>query len=118
MLIKTIPEICEACDSVVEANKIRLLMIQKNINNLETVDNLFISLENAIAIRDMQTVADIVRNQLFFEEIVGGVDKALRKYYRKAEDKEIYMQQLKKAYIIHGVKGMQWAWTTLLKKRW
>lgn len=117
MLIKAIPEINENCTSVIESNKMRCMKIQDNLKDLNLVDNIFSCLQNAIESEDELDIVHIISNKLFFEQAVEGLEELIIATYKQHGDKYNLMQQLKKSYVIRGVKGVQFAWMPILIKR-
>ena len=116
MIIKAIDEIATSGASAIESNKIRMKNIQKNIYNLTLVDKLFFELEKAILKRDMVEVENIICKKLFFEIPCLGLSSKIIEVYENHANKKYFIDELKKSYIIRGVKGMLFTWMPILNR--
>ena len=116
MIIKAIDEIATSGASAIESNKIRMKNIQKNIYNLTLVDKLFFELEKAILKRDMVEVENIICKKLFFEIHCLGLGSKIIEVYENHANKKYFIDELKKSYIIRGVKGMLFTWMPILNR--
>ena len=54
---------------------------------------------------------------MFFEEIFEGYEKEIIKAYESQADKEQFLRDLKKSYIMRGVKGFQFAWMPIILRK-
>ena len=116
MIIKAISEIATDGASIIEINKVRMKKIQENLYNFSTVDKLFIDLEKSILKRDVVEIEKIIYEKLFFEiPCIGAATKIIDVYENHA-NKKYFIDELKKSYLIRGVKGMQFAWIPILNR--
>lgn len=116
MVIQTLREIVKGSDSIIEANKIRMANIKKNIEYIATVDELIDELEKAILTSNIEEIGNIISYKLFYEEIILGIENALVESYNRQANKKCFMDELKKSYILRGVKGVQFAWIPIIRK--
>ena len=117
MIIRTIEEINIQCENVIEANKLRMNKIQDNLINLASVETMFIDLEKAILKKDFKKINNIISKKLFFEMVVIGLDNELIRAYERQINKKYFMDELRKSYIIRGVKGIQFAWMPIILRK-
>lgn len=117
MTIKTIDEISIQCENVIEANKLRMKSIQNNIKDLDMIEIIFLSLEKAISRRDIESINNIISKRLFFEKVCTGFENELINSYEKQENKKYFMDELRKSYVIRGVKGLQFAWMPIILRK-
>lgn len=117
MVIKTIEKINNKCVGVIEANKLRMKMIQDNIKDLNLIDSLFSSLEEAILKKSIKEINAIISMKLFFEEICEGIEHEIINAYERQTNKQKFIDELKKSYIIRGVKGIQFSWMPIILRR-
>ena len=89
MVIKTIEKINNKCVGVIEANKLRMKMIQDNIKDLNLIDSLFSSLEEAILKKSIKEINAIISMKLFFEEICEGLEHEIINAYERQTNKQI-----------------------------
>lgn len=117
MIIKTIDEINIQCENVIEANKLRMNKIQDNLMNLASVETMFIDLEKAILKKDFKEINNIISKKLFFEMVIIGFENELINSYEKQINKKFFMDELRKSYILRGVKGLQFAWMPIILRK-
>ena len=117
MIIKTIDEINIQCENVIEANKLRMNKIQDNLMNLASVETMFIDLEKAILKKDFKEINNIISKKLFFEMVIIGFENELISSYEKQINKKFFMDELRKSYILRGVKGLQFAWMPIILRK-
>ena len=117
MIIKTIDEINIQCENVIEANKLRMNKIQDNLINLASVETMFIDLEKAILKKDFKKINNIISKKLFFEMVVIWLDNELISAYERQINKKFFMDELRKSYIIRGIKGIQFAWMPIILRK-
>ena len=116
MIIKAIDDIIVDGASIIEINKIRMKNIQNNIYNLDLVDKLFLDLEKSIIKKDVVKVEDIVSKKLFFETPCKGLGDRMINTYNTYDNKNCFLDELKKSYIRHGIKGIMFAWMPILNR--
>lgn len=116
MIIKPIEKIVIPGASVIEINKIRMKNIQKNILDFKLIDELFLDLEKAILKRDLVKINEIVGEKLFYEIPCKGLDTKIIEAYENHTNKKYLIDELKKSYIVRGVKGIQFAWIPILNR--
>ena len=117
MLIKPIEKLYVPGGNIIETNKLRMKSIQKNISSMMTIEDLFYRLQEAIIEKDIIAINVIVSENMFFEEIFEGYEKEIIKAYESQTDKEKFFRDLKKSYMIRGVKGFQFAWMPIILRR-
>ena len=116
VVIKVIDEISNKKGiGIIEANKIRMKKIQDNIKDFNLVDNLFVDLEVSILKGDIDGLKNVISKKLYFEEI-DGLEFNLINSYKKQRDKKMFIEALKKSYMIRGVKGVHFAWMPIILK--
>lgn len=116
MIIKPIDDIVTPGANIIEINKLRMKNIQENIYDLVLIDKLFLSLEKAILERDVYKINEIVSRKLFFEVPCKGIETKIIDSYKKHTNKKYFIDELKKSYIVRGVKGIQFAWIPILNR--
>ena len=116
MIIKVIDDIIVEEANVVEVNKIRMRNIQSNICNLALVDNLFLDLEKFILIKDVAAIEEIISKKLFFEIPCKRLGLKIINVYEKYDNKKYFLDELKKSYLMRGVKGIMFAWMPILNR--
>jgi hypothetical protein len=117
MIIKATDKIVIPGASIIEINKIRMKNIQNNIYDLSLVDKLFSSLEKAILKRDIAELEKIIGEQLFFEVPCNNLGSKMIDVYDEHVNKKYFIDELKKSYMIRGVKGIQFTWMPILNRR-
>ena len=117
MIIKATDKIVTPGASVIEINKVRMKNIQNNIYDLSLVDKLFSSLEKAILKRDIAELEKIIAEQLFFEVPCNGLSSKIIDVYDEHVNKKYFIDELKKSYMVRGVKGIQFTWMPILNRR-
>ena len=116
MIIKPIDEIVTPGASIVEINKIRMKKIQDNAYDFVLIDELFFNLEKALLKRDLDKVEEIISKKLFFEVPCVGLAYKMIKAYENHTNKKYFIDELKKSYLIRGIKGVQFAWIPILNR--
>lgn len=116
MIIKSINEIITPGASVIEINKLRMKNIQDNIYDFVLIDKLFLDLEKAILKRDVPEIEEIVGKKLFFEIPCAGLSSKMIDVYEEHTNKKYFIDELKKSYIVRGIKGIQFAWIPILNR--
>ena len=116
MIIKVIDEIAASGENVIEINKIRMKKIQDNLYDLTLVDNLFLELEKSILKRDIAEIENVICKKLFFEMPCIGISSKIIDVYEGHANKKYFIDELKKSYIIRGVKGMLFTWMPILNR--
>ncbi|MBQ9014018.1 MAG: hypothetical protein IJ094_10800 [Bacilli bacterium] len=116
MVIKTTEIINSKGLSIIESNKLRMNMIKDNLNDLIKLENVFLELEKAILTRDKQEIKNIVSDNLYYEILCEGFEDKIIDTYEKQNNKKHFIDELRRSYIIRGVKGIQFSWTPILNK--
>lgn len=116
MIIKAIEKISNG-RGVIEANKLRMRSIQKNINDMMVIEDLFCELEKSIMEKNVTAINEIVSENMFFEEIFQGYEIEIIKAYENQANKEHFFRDLKKSYMIRGMKGFQFAWMPIILRK-
>jgi hypothetical protein len=117
MFIKPLEKFYIPGGNIIESNKLRMRNIQKNISNMMIIEDLFYRLKEAIIAKDIVAISVIVSENMFFEEIFEGYEKEIIKAYESQADKEQFLRDLKKSYIMRGVKGFQFAWMPIILRK-
>ena len=73
--------------------------------------------EKAILKKDFKKINNIISKKLFFEMVVIGLDNELISAYERQINKKYFMDELRKSYIIRGVKGIQFAWMPIILRK-
>ena len=116
MIIKTTEKISSKGLNMIEANKLRMNMIKENLNDLIKLENVFLDLEKAILTKDKAEIKNIVSDNLYYEVLCVGFENKLIAAYEKQNNKKYFIDELRKSYIIRGVKGIQFSWMPILNK--
>ena len=117
MLIKPIEKLYVPGGNIIETNKLRMKSIQNNINDMSLVEYLFTNLEKAILERDIIEIDNIVSKQLFFEILCDGFENKIIESYEQQINKKYFIGELRKSYVIRGVKGIQFAWMPIILRK-
>lgn len=116
MIIKAIDNIVTDGVSIIEINKTRMKYIQNTIYDLSLVDNLFLDLEKFILVKDVAAIEEIISKKLFFEIPCKGLGLKIINVYEKYDNKKYFLDELKKSYLMRGVKGIMFTWMPILSK--
>ena len=116
MIIRPIDEIITPGASIIEINKVRMKKIQSNIYDFILIDKLFWDLEKAILKRDVPEIEEIIGRKLFFEIPCAGLSSKMIDVYEEHTNKKYFIDELKKSYMIRGIKGIQFAWIPILNR--
>lgn len=116
MIIKPIDDIVTPGANIIEINKVRMKNIQDNIYNFMLIDKLFLDLEKAILKRDVPEIEEIIGKKLFFEIPCVGFSSKMIDVYEEHTNKKYFIDELKKSYMIRGIKGIQFAWIPILNR--
>lgn len=117
MLIKPIEKLYVPGGNIIETNKLRMRSIQKNVSNMIIIEDLFYRFKKALIEKDIIAISVIVSENMFFEEIFEGYEKEIIKAYESQTDKEKFLRDLKKSYMIRGIKGFQFAWMPIILRK-
>ena len=117
MFIKPVEKFYIPGGNIIEANKLRMRSIQKNISNMMIIEDLFYRLKEALIEKDIIAISVIVSESMFFEEIFEGYETEIIKAYESQKNKEQFLRDLKKSYMIRGVKGFQFAWMPIILRK-
>lgn len=116
MIIKAIDNIIVEGASIIEISKTRMKYIQNNICDLALVDNLFLDLEKFILKKDVNEIEEIISSKMFYEVPCKGLGLKIIGIYENHTNKKDFLDELKKSYILRGVKGIMFAWMPILNK--